>query len=202
MEANYGLLVLGLLAAGAEAGLMRVAMSIVIFVATPLSVLHTVLAPRFAQLHAAGNRAELQRLLGWSAAAMTAFTAVATLVVALAGQPVLTFVFGTGYAGASLPLLLLTAAFLINASGGCGWVLLAMSGGERALSRSYAVAVPVAIALAVVLGQRWGASGVAAAAIVSALVQNFIVWRAVKRQFGLDSSVLAVLPRRSVAQAG
>lgn len=189
MDATYAMLLLGLLSADVEAGYFRVAYSTILVVVIPLSVLNVVLAPTLARLSADQDRDRLASLLAISAMAMTASMVAALVVVLLVGQPLLAVVFGEAYRQSWLPLVILTAAQLVNACFGVGWVLLSMGGGERQLTLSYAVSVPVSVAAAIPLINSYGAPGAAAAAVLGALIQNVIVWRAVRARFGLDCSL-------------
>lgn len=193
LDANYGILVLGALAANQDAGLFRVAMSIIVFLATPLSVAHVVLGPLLARLHDSDHRSELRRLMALAALAMTGAMLCAFLLIYLAGEWLLIAIFGGEYGAAWLPLILLTAAQLANGLFGVGWVLLTMSGGERALSRSFLISVPISIAIAVILVPTMGGVGAAWAAIAGSVVQNLFVWIAVRRIHGIDCSILGTL---------
>lgn len=196
LEASLSLLVLGGLAASAEAGLFRVAMSTMIFVAAPISVFQVVLTPTLARLHAGEDKGGLQDLMALTAVLMTTGTAALLLIIGVVGEGLLGTLFGSEYEGSWLPLMLLTGAQLANALGGCGWVLLGVGGGETALMRSYLVAVPVGLALAILLGHGFGASGVAAALLLTALIQNYLVWHSVRQGWGIDSSAFALVRRQ------
>jgi O-antigen/teichoic acid export membrane protein len=202
LDANYGILVLGALAANQDAGLFRVAMSIIVFLATPLSVAHVVLGPLLARLHDSGHRSELRRLMALAALAMTGAMLGAFLLIYFAGEWLLIAIFGGEYGSSWLPLIMLTAAQLVNGCFGVGWVLLTMSGGERALSRSFLISVPVSVAIAVVLVPALGAVGAAWAAIAGAIVQNLIVWIAVRRIHAIDCSIFGALALSRGASAG
>ena len=197
IDASYAMLLLGILSADTEAGFFRVALSVIVVVAIPQSVLHVVLAPTLAKSSAELDRASLQRLLAISAGAMTATMAAVLVLLFLVGEPVITLLFGTAYDAAWLPLLLLTGAQLVNALFGVGWVLLSMGGGERELTRSYAVSLPLSIMAAILLIPRLGAVGAAGAALVGSVVQNVLVWRAIGTKYRLDCS-LASLARSRV----
>lgn len=195
LDATYGILLLGALSSEAEAGFFRVALSTVIFVATPLSIFNVVLAPSLARLHCDGERHRMQWILSVSAVAMFAVTIIALVLIAIVGRPLITIIFGAAYESSWMPLLLLTCAQAINGFFGVGWVLLSMSGGERKLTASYLVSVCVSIVLAVPLTIIAGARGAAATAVVGALIQNLLVWRGVRLHSSLESSAAGFLWR-------
>lgn len=199
LDATYGILLVGVFSDEAEAGFLRVALSAVIFVATPISIFNVVLAPSLATLHSAGDRLQLQRILSFSAITMFITSLAALAAIALVGKSLITIVFGAAYTPAWMPLLLLTAAQAINAFFGVGWVLLSMSGGERKLITAYFFSVMASILIAVPLTLIWGARGAAAAAIVGALIQNSLTWRAVRLHSSLESSAAGFVWRAFTA---
>jgi len=117
----------------------------------------------------------------------------ALLVVILFGRPLLVAFFGPSYSEAWLPLTLLTGAQLIIGFFGVGWVLLSVGGGERALSRSYAISVLGAVIVALCLVPTLGTIGAGIAALIGALIQNVICWVYVRRQFGVECTVIGAL---------
>jgi len=195
LDATYGILLIGMLSSQAEAGYFRVALSTIVIVATPLSVLNVVLAPTLARLHSEKDLERLQWILGVAAIAMFGSALAALVIIALAGKPLLVAIFGSSYAPAWKPLALLTAAQAVNGFFGVGWVFLSMSGGERMLTRSFAVSVAVSLVVAVPLIAWWGAAGAAGAALVGAFVQNLLAWRGVRTHSSLESSAAGLLWR-------
>jgi len=140
--------------------------------------------------------------MAFAALAMAGAMLGAFLLIYFAGKWLLIAIFGGEYGASWLPLIMLTAAQLVNGCFGVGWVLLTMSGGERALSRSFLISVPVSVAIAVVLVPALGAVGAAWAAIAGAIVQNLIVWTAVRRIHAIDCSVFGALALSRGASAG
>jgi O-antigen/teichoic acid export membrane protein len=198
LDATYGILLIGALSGQAEAGYFRVAMSTIIIVATPLSVFNVVLAPTLARLHSEANLHRLQLILSVSAIAMFASALAALFVICVVGQPLIVAIFGQSYAPAWTPLVLLTIAQTISGFFGVGWVSLSMSGGERMLTKSFAISVAVSIIFAVPLIVLWGACGAAGAAIIGTLVQNLLAWRGVRIHSSLESSVAGLLWRTRI----
>ena len=198
VEANYGILLLGILASDQVTGIFRLALAVTVASATPLGIFHMVLSPTLARLSAHGQHSSLQRVLGRSAALMFGMLAAVAMLLLFAGQWVIVVVFGVEYLDAWPPMMFLVFAQVVNGAFGMGSILLAMGGGERQLTTSYVMSVIVGIGVAISLVDTHGAAGVAAAAIVAAVIQNALVWRAVHSQFGLDCTPFALLtvPRR------
>jgi O-antigen/teichoic acid export membrane protein len=189
-DGSYGIILVGWISSSVELGVFRVAFACVVLAAMPVTIFHILLAPALSRLHDARDKVELQRLLNWAAAAMTAVMLPATAAAWLIGRPLIILVFGAAYADAWLPLALLTTAQLVYALFGMGPILLAMCGGERALIRAYAVAIGLAVAAAIPLTLVWGAKGTAAASLISAAVIGLYSRRYGRRELGVEISFL------------
>ncbi len=186
LDGAYGVILVGWLASGVELGVFRVAVACVVLAAMPVTILHIILAPSVSRLNEFGEKAELQRLLSWTAAALVGVMVPITLAAWLIGRPLISFVFGAPYAGAWLALFLLTCAQLVNGLFGMGPILLAMCGGERQLIRIYAVAVGAAIVAAIPMTIAWGSAGAAAAPIISAALIGLLSRRYGVRHLGVE----------------
>lgn len=199
LTGTYGIFVVGLLSPPVEAGYLRVAWSTIVIIATPLSIFNVVLAPRLAQLNAAGNVRDLQRMLAYAAAAMSVVTCGVLLVLYAIGQPLLEILFGAVYAKSWAPLMLLTLGQTVIAFFGVGWVLLSVSGGERKLALSFAISTVAGIVVAVLLAPRYGAVGTAWATLFGNVIHSLLCWYFVRKHSGVDSSVFGLIAARSAA---
>jgi O-antigen/teichoic acid export membrane protein len=193
LDGTYAVMIMGALTTASETGVFRVAASSVVIVGMPLSVLHNVVPPTLARLHATGEKDKLQIVLTASACATFAMALVGALGMFLVGKWLITTLFGAEYEGAWQPVLLLTAGLAVAGFFGVANYMLAMSGGERQLAGCYAASVAVSVLTAIPLALTWGASGVALAAVVGSLVNNLWAWHHVRRTTGLDSSVVGAL---------
>ena len=195
VDGTYGIILVGVLSSDLDAGYFRLAFSVSVCVGAPLAIFHQVLAPTIAQLMAADEMTRLQRLLRNAAFLMTTILLLEFLVIAFASRPIISAVFGSAYADASLPLVFLTGAQLVNAIFGASWMMLAMGGGERILTVSFVISVATSILAAIALGLVWGMPGVAAASVIGAMVQSIISWQYGRSKYGVDGSFLSILSR-------
>jgi O-antigen/teichoic acid export membrane protein len=187
------MILVGIFSSDVDAGYFRLAFSVAISVGAPITVFHQVLAPTVAQLTANQDRARLQRLLRTSAVMIFGVTASELLMIWFFGKPIISLIFGSAYVDAWVPLVLLIIAQLVNGFFGVAWLVLAMGGGERLLTVSFLTSVTVSVVSAVALGELWGMPGIAAAAIIGALVQNLLAWSFVRKRYSIEGSLLAVL---------
>jgi O-antigen/teichoic acid export membrane protein len=197
-DGSYGVVLVGWLSTGVELGVFRVAVACAVLAAMPVTIFHIVLAPTLSRLHAASNRAEMQRLLTWTAAAMSGVMLPVAIAAWFIGKSLIALVFGAAYADAWLPLFLLTLAQLIYAAFGMGPILLAMCDGERDLIRIYLIAVGAAVLAAIPMTLAWGGAGAAAGPLVSASLIGLMSRRYARRELGVE--IMAV-PARSGAPA-
>jgi O-antigen/teichoic acid export membrane protein len=194
VDGTFGMVLMGWLASDTALGIFRVALSCAIVAALPAAVLHIVQAPVVARLHGLEKKAELQRLLRGTSAALVALIAPITLASWLIGRPAIELVFGEVYGDAWLPLSLLCCGQLVAGFFGMGPILLAMCNGERYLIKIYLLAVGTAVAAAFPLIHAFGASGAAAAQIVSVGLVGILSWRYARNVLGLE--ITCIGPRR------
>lgn len=192
LEGNYGVLLVSALATTTEAGLLRVALACLVLAIAPISLQNLIVAPYLSEAAATGRMAHVQRIAAGSALFMTLTTGAVTLAFALAGPVLLPLVFGEGFAPAYLPLILLCLAQLVTAAAGPGVTLLAMIHAERDAARTYALPMLLGAAGVALTATATGATGAAAAMLLSAIVRAAAVRQAVWRHTGLRISVLAL----------
>ena len=185
-DGSYGVVLVGWLSSGVELGVFRVAVACAVLAAMPVTVFHILLAPTLSRLHAAGDRGEMQRLLTWTATAMTGIMLPVALAAWFIGKPLIILVFGAAYADAWLPLFLLTLAQAAYALFGMGPILLAMCDGERDLIRIYLIAIGAAVLAAIPMTMAWGGAGAAAGPLVSASLIGLMSRRYARRELGVE----------------
>lgn len=195
IDATYGILLVGIFCSDLDAGYFRLAFSVLVCVAAPLSIFHQVLGPTIARLIAGEEMASLQRLLRQAALLMTGIMLLEFVIIALAARPIISIIFGARYSDAAVPLLFLTGAQVVNALFGASWMMLAMGSGEKPLTASFLASVLTSIVAAVALGATWGMTGIAAASIVGALVQSVVSWRYAKRIYDVDGSIFSIISK-------
>lgn len=189
------LIMLGWFTEADRVGLYRVAAQTAALASFALTVINLVVAPYFARLHTNGEHARLQRLVTLSALAVTTFSVPACGVLIAFGGPLLTLVFGADYAGAAATLAILALGRLATAAFGSVGLLLTMTGYERDAARVLAVAALVNVAGNLILIPNYAELGAAAAMSLSLLLWNGLMWWAVRRRLGIDSTALPLRVR-------
>lgn len=194
------IVILGLFVEEADVGVYRVAVQAAGFVAFGLHAVNMIVAPQFARLHATGETAQLQWMVTASARVILLLTALVAAGLALFGKPVIAFAFGTEYTAGYVALAILAVGQLFNAAFGSVTFLLNMTGHERITVRALSVAVTVNVALNLLLIPLFGLEGAALATATTLALWNFLMWRAVRRYLGIDSTALGARPARPAAR--
>lgn len=186
------LLMLGVLRSGEEVGVYRVASQGAGLVSFGLSAFAMVVMPHFARLHARGDSHQLQRLATIGSRAMLALAIPAAFILVFFGEAILTVVFGEQYAPAQAPMAVLAVAHVFHAGFGVLGPLLNMTGHERDTAKGITIAAVSNIILNAVLIPRFGTMGASTATAITLLIWNAVLWFAVRRRLGLDSSALGL----------
>ena len=182
------ILMLGFFVSADEVGVYRVAAQAAALVGFSLQIVNMVVAPHFARLHASGETERLQRLVTGSARLVLLGAVPAALVLILAGDTVLSLLFGADYALGQTALVVLTIGQLVNAGVGSVALLLNMAGYEKETARGVLIAALINVPLNLLLIPLFGMTGAALATAISLVIWNFILWRAVLRCLGLNST--------------
>jgi O-antigen/teichoic acid export membrane protein len=194
---HTSILMLGIFLAPAEVGIFRVAVQTAALAAFGLQVVASVMGPRIAEVYAHGERKRLQRLATGAARVGLAFNLALTAVFLVVGPWLLPMLFGEPFAAAYVPLVILLCGQLINSVTGLVASLLNMTGHERDTARGVAVGAGVNVLLNLLLVPSFGLLGAAVATAVSLVTWNVLLWFAVRRRLGVDSSAVGRLAPRT-----
>jgi O-antigen/teichoic acid export membrane protein len=183
------IILLGVFRPLAEVGLYQVAVRTAGLILVFLTASIWVMAPWFAQLHAAADRTRLQhlvtrttRMVFWPSLAVFALFSVG-------GRELLILFFGDAYARVWGVLLILAGARLVDVGSGPVITLMAMTGGQKILAWTIA-----ATALANLLGcwlliPRFGMYGAAISTALAVIVTNLALAMALRRRIGIRTTV-------------
>lgn len=172
LQGQFALILTGLLAGAAQAGLYRVADAVVQITVVTSAIVGTAATPIFGRLWSSQDRVTLSRIAILSAWAMTAGAFVVGLPVALAGDWLFPQIFGKDFS-ASMPVFLILWGGAIFA--GCFGVVLAvanMTGRHILSTQSFGVIALTNLAAALFTVPAWGAVGAAAACVAGLVAGN------------------------------
>lgn len=186
------ILVLGVFENTETVGIYRAAWSIAALVSFGLQAISAVLAPHYARLYSKKDLAKLQLYSSRSALILTLLAIPVVAIFFLYGREVLEQTFGLDYVSGYVALLLLALAQLFNVMMGPVGVLLNMTGHEKETLRGLAISAFVNIGLNFILIPMYGIEGAAIATVLSLVIWNALLLRAVKRDLGINCSVVGV----------
>jgi O-antigen/teichoic acid export membrane protein len=190
-------LMLGLLADPTAVGVYRVAAQCSLLVAFNIAVFGPVIGPHVARLHARGDKAAVQRLVGWAARCIFAAACPVFIVLVLFGTSILGF-FGSDYQAGAAALAILATGQLVNASTGAAGLVLNVTGHERDTMLAVAVAAVTTVVGSLILVPPLGLLGSAMATALSLTLSNVILLQRLYMRTGLVSFAFP-LPLRSAS---
>ena len=182
------ILVLGMFREDADVGIYRVAVQMATLVIFGLQVVNVIQGPHIAHMFALGDRQKLQTLITRSAQAVLALTLPIVLILVLFGGWIIRTAFGPEYASAYVPLVILCAGQLVNASMGSVGSLLNMTGHERDTMQSVFIGATVNVTLNFALTPTFGMIGAATATAITLVVWNLVMWHKVHLRTGIEAS--------------
>jgi len=168
-----------------EVALYGAAVRLAALVAAPALVLHSVAPPLIAELHARGDRPQLQRALQIATAWLSLPSIALFLLFAALGSSILGVVYGPTYGQASDVMVVLSVGYLgIMLVGPCGDAL-TMTGYQKLMMVITIATGAVSFLAGLALVGPFGVLGVAAATTGGILVQVLLLLWFVKRRLGI-----------------
>ena len=184
VNAQAGLLLLGLFEPAAEAGRYGVSLKAATTISFLLLTVSYPVEPTIARLFAQRDLERVQRLVSRTARGVLLMTLPLAIAMVVYAGPVLHTFFGVRFTGAAVMLRILAAGEAVNVlTGLCGVVLL-MTGHEAKMARGIAVGAAATLLLSLSLIPVWGAVGAAVATAAGNVASNVLLsifaWRSVK----------------------
>lgn len=193
INTQIDVVMLGWFATAHDVGVYRVAARGATIVSLGFVGISMVVRPQYARFHALGEMSQFQRIATASARASLLLALPVAALFGLCGRPLLSFVFGTTYAGGYLSLSILAGAQLVRAGSGTPGMLLEMSGFEQASAKAMGFAALCNVVLNASLIPLMGMEGAALATSISLIVVNIALWQTARKRLGVDSSVFGTL---------
>jgi O-antigen/teichoic acid export membrane protein len=164
--------VVGHFSSQSDVALYGAASRLVFFVATPLIVVSQVVPPIIAELHARGERSQLERTLR-SVSTVAGLPAALVLVAFIgAGGFILSLAYGPYFRNAATVLVILSCARLVAVCTGSSGVTLMMTGHQRTMMLITVGSGAFALTAEILLAPAYGITGVAAATCAAQILLN------------------------------
>jgi O-antigen/teichoic acid export membrane protein len=188
-------LMVGTLLSPREAGLYRAASKTATLVILVPTAMRVVVEPRLVELHAGGDIRELQRIAAMAARWSFIPALGLALVLAAVHVPVLRL-FGSEFVAVRDVLLVLMGGQLLLAGTGVAGSLLNLTQFQRLAALIFGGAAALNIGLNALGIMLAGTIGAAFATATTLCILGLTLWWAVRRQMGVDASILDALRRR------
>ncbi|HEX2725382.1 MAG TPA: lipopolysaccharide biosynthesis protein [Beijerinckiaceae bacterium] len=150
--------------------------------------------PKFAEIHATGTRAELQKFVT-GVIQMTFWPSLLAAVALAALGPFVMSLFGPDFEGGYATMLVVLAGLVLRAATAPAEHLLNVTGYHRDTMRVYAVAAIANVALNLLLIPRLGIMGAAIATYTAMLSGNAWLYVLVRRRLGVSAFVFGARAR-------
>ena len=195
IKSQTDIIMLGWFMNAESVGHYRVAVQGAILVAFSLQVVNAVAAPQFSRLYTSKEMARLQILVTRSAQFTFLGALPLALILLVAGEPLVTGIFGSDFAPAYIPLVILILGQLFHASFGSVGFLLSMTGHERASARLFWEAALLNVILNAALIPFYGTHGAATATTISLVVWNVRMAALVKKSLNIFPTAFRMRPQ-------
>lgn len=187
LSTQTDVVLLGMFTTKRESGFYSVASQLATLSLLGALAIQTVVGPRIAALHSAGDLPSLQKLVDTARRGGLLIT-LPLLALLVVGGPWILELFGPGFAEGSYPaLVVLTLSMAISPLfGNMGGFLLTLTGHQDQAARIVGVSAVAYFAIALVLGPRYGPVGIATTTFLAYLLRAILLHRYAKRHIGID----------------
>jgi len=189
LNSSVEIWIAGLVLVPTATSMFGAAQRLSMLVVLPMTAMQVVFSPLVSRLAVADDRAGLERLLRTGATIATAVTAVVALPLLVAPGPILRLVFGPGFGDAIVPLLLLTAAFLVNASTGLAGLTLSMAHREGVAATVQWTALAPRVVVGTVVASAFGLNALAVSAALMSTLMFVSMWYRARAVVGVNTAV-------------
>jgi O-antigen/teichoic acid export membrane protein len=201
INAQVGVLVLGVVSTAADVAVFKVAEQIALVISFSSAAVTLVSAPVMARLYYSGEKNRLQNLIRASSRATFIFSTPTVVIFVVAGKWLIHVAYGEDFDGSYSLLVVLCVGQLVNSFYGAVTTLLSMAGKETIAVRGWGVALAINIALSLLLAPRLQAEGVAVASSITLMGWNWYLSRQCRKVLGIETAAFSLRRNNLVKQA-
>jgi O-antigen/teichoic acid export membrane protein len=200
LQGQADVLLLGLLAPPAMVGVYGAASRGALLVVFFLNAALPALSPAVAELHAAGKRDELERVVVTMARTTTLLSLPVAVGLMVFGRWYLA-IFGHAFVEGIVPLAILCVGQIVNVCCGPVGTVLIMAGHERVVVRIVGMSAAINLAVSAALIPTFGPVGAAIGAASSMALWNVLMVREVRLRVGIESTCFSRIRRYDPASS-
>ncbi len=176
-------LMLGYFSSADKVGIYNVALKMSLVTSFGLIAVNSILAPKFAELHSAGEHERLRRVIRFAARFLFWGTLPVFLVLVVFAEPIL-HLFGQEFSAGSIALIVLSTGQFVSVTCGSVGYFLDMTGGQYTFRNVMLAGGVINIILNASLIPLYGIQGAALATALSTALWNIAAGLAVYARFG------------------
>lgn len=200
INAQVGLVLLGILAAKMDVGVYKAMLVFSTALLLPQQAINGVVSPYLVSLHETGNKHKLEAIVFITALASFVLMLIPALIFVFWGGSIIEHVYSEEYRLGYVALVILLVGQVVNAGSGPVALLLNMTGYERYTLRGVGVSTILNIVLNIILIPKYGITGAAVASALTLVVWNLMLVYFVARKLGINSSVINSLLFRKMSK--
>lgn len=183
-------LILGFTNQNSDVASYRVAFSLALFVALPLTIIESSISPFITRLYHEKKMATLQSLIQLISLITFITSFLATLILIIWGETILTIVFGAEYLIAYQPTVIIALGYLVSSTFGLSMMLLYATEYHSQTLRISLIGAAVTILMSVVLVPLYGAYGAAITLGLGKSVRALLFVNQARTKLGIKTSFL------------
>ena len=191
LNASVEVWIAGLLLSSYDTSMFGAAQRLSLMVVFPMTAIQVVFSPIVSRLAANGSQQDLERLLRTGSTLATAATMILCLPLLVAPGLVLRLVYGSGFQGAVIPLLLLTTALIVNAVTGLAGLTLSMAHREGVAAKVMWGALFPRVIIGASVASTFGVDALAVSAALVSTTTFVLMWRCTRHIIGVNTGFTA-----------
>jgi O-antigen/teichoic acid export membrane protein len=195
VSSETGVIMLGMFRSEAEVGYYAIAVKLSTLTSFVLNAVNSMAGPKFSELFHCNKMEELFHVAKKSSKLIFWTTVPILLGFILWGKTILGNFFGHEFAVVYPALVILSLGQFVNSVSGATGLFMNMTGNQNIFRNIMLVAALVNIAMNLLLTPQYGASGAAAAAMLSLAVWNLATLVYMKMKFGMTTGYFPVQVR-------
>jgi len=192
LNSHLDILILGIFVEAADIGIYRVAVQTSLVSGLAYTSLNMLASQRFAFAAAAGDRVGVKASATFMARIAVLCSIPLLIVLILAGQSIVPYVFGENFGAALGPMIVLAFGQSFTAATGMAQPLLLMNGLEKHVMYWTSVSVVMNILLCLIFIPLFGVIGAAFATVIAAALWNVALWSVARARVGVDTSIIGL----------
>lgn len=197
IQGHISLLILGFYISLNDVGIFKVAISISVLIAMPISLINIVSGSIVSDLYSRGQNKSLAKMAKLMAVLMVVGVLIMVMPFVFFGNELIVWAFGKGYEESATVLLIISVGHLVNAFFGINATLLNMTRHEKRVTKAFVYSLVFNIVFAIILIPQFEIIGAALTNTLALIVWNLIMWYDTKKLLNINSSAWTIFSKNA-----